>query len=87
MPMSTKKSDSANKVQVRITIANVTSDLNFESALSAAQIQSAFNAALKSGDALILEDIRGRVIMVPADKIGFVEIGEQTDRRVGFGVQ
>jgi len=22
---------------------------------------------------------------VPADRIGFVEIGEQTDRRVGFG--
>ena len=85
--MSTKKSDSANKVQVRITVANVNSDLNFESSLSAADIQSAVNAALKSGDALSLEDIRGRVLMVPADKIGFVEIGEQTDRRVGFGVQ
>ncbi|GDX15565.1 MAG: hypothetical protein RLZZ302_595 [Actinomycetota bacterium] len=85
--MSTKKSDSAIKVQVRITISNVTSDLNFESALGAEQIQSAVNAALKSGDALVLEDIRGRVMMVPADKIGFVEIGEQTDRRVGFGVQ
>ena len=85
--MSTKKSDSAIKVQVRITICNVTSDLNFESALGAEQIQSAVNAALKSGDALVLEDIRGRVMMVPADKIGFVEIGEQTDRRVGFGVQ
>ena len=85
--MSTKKSDSANKVQVRITISNVTSDLNFESALGAEQIQSAVNAALKSGEALVLEDIRGRVMMVPADKIGFVEIGEQTDRRVGFGVQ
>ncbi|MBP7805709.1 MAG: DUF3107 domain-containing protein [Candidatus Planktophila sp.] len=85
--MSTKKSDSANKVQVRITIANVASDLNFESALGASEIQSAVNAALKSGDALVLEDIRGRVLMVPADKIGFVEIGEQTDRRVGFGVQ
>ena len=85
--MCTKKSDSANKVQVRITIANVASDLNFESALGAEQIQSAVNAALKSGDALVLEDIRGRVMMVPADKIGFVEIGEQTDRRVGFGVQ
>jgi hypothetical protein len=23
--------------------------------------------------------------MVPADRIGFVEIGEQTERRVGFG--
>jgi hypothetical protein len=85
--MSTKKSESTNKVQVRITVANVTSDINFESALGAAEIQSAVNAALKSGDALTLEDIRGRVVMVPADKIGFVEIGEQTDRRVGFGVQ
>lgn len=85
--MSTKKSESANKVQVRITVANVNSDINFESSLSASDIQSAVNAALKSGDALTLEDIRGRVVMVPADKIGFVEIGEQTDRRVGFGVQ
>ena len=85
--MSTKKSESSNKVQVRITVANVSSDVNFESALSAAEIQSAVNAALKSGEALTLEDIRGRVVMVPADKIGFVEIGEQTDRRVGFGVQ
>ena len=85
--MSTKKSESANKVQVRITVANVNSDINFESSLSASDIQSAVNAALKSGDALTLEDTRGRVVMVPADKIGFVEIGEQTDRRVGFGVQ
>jgi hypothetical protein len=85
--MSTKKSESSNKVQVRITVANVSSDVNFESALSAAEIQSVVNAALKSGEALTLEDIRGRVFMVPADKIGFVEIGEQTDRRVGFGVQ
>jgi len=85
--MSTKKSDSANKVQVRITVANVNSDINFESSLSAADIKSAVNAALKSGEALTLEDIRGRVVLVPADKIGFVEIGEQTDRRVGFGVQ
>ena len=85
--MSTKKSESSNKVQVRITVANVASDVNFESALSATEIQSAVNAALKSGEALTLEDIRGRVVMVPADKIGFVEIGEQTDRRVGFGAQ
>lgn len=85
--MSTKKSDSAKKIQVRISIANVNSDLNFESALGSSEIQSAVNAALKSGDALTLEDIRGRVVIVPADKIGFVEIGEQTDRRVGFGVQ
>ena len=85
--MSTKKSDSAKKVQVRISITKVNSDLNFESELGASDIPSAVNAALKSGDALTLDDIRGRVVLVPADKIGYVEIGEQTDRRVGFGAQ
>jgi hypothetical protein len=32
-----------------------------------------------------LNDSRGGQVIVPADKIGFVEIGEQAERRVGFG--
>ena len=83
--MSTKKSDSAKKIQVRISVSHTTGDLSSESALSAADIQAAVNKALSSGEALSLEDLRGHLIIVPAAKIGFVEIGEQTDRRVGFG--
>lgn len=83
--MSTKKNDPSHKVQVRISISHASGDLSFESALSATDIQSAVGAALSSGEALTLEDIRGHLIIVPAGKIGFVEIGEQTDRRVGFG--
>jgi hypothetical protein len=34
---------------------------------------------------LTLTDIRGHEIIVPADKIGYVEVGEAASRRVGFG--
>jgi hypothetical protein len=33
-----------------------------------------------------LTDIRGHEIVVPAAKIGYIEIGEPVERRVGFGV-
>lgn len=85
--MATKKTETAQKSEVRIAVANVSSDLAFESPATPAEISAAVSAAISTGTPLVLKDVRGRTIMVPADRIGFVEIGEQTDRRVGFGVQ
>jgi hypothetical protein len=34
---------------------------------------------------LTLTDEKGRRILVPADKVAYVEIGEMEARRVGFG--
>ena len=42
-------------------------------------------AALAAGTSLNLQDSRGHEIIVAGDKIGFVDIGVATDRRVGFG--
>ncbi|HEY3199721.1 MAG TPA: DUF3107 family protein, partial [Actinomycetes bacterium] len=28
---------------------------------------------------------RGRKVLIPADRLAYVEIGEQVERRVGFG--
>jgi hypothetical protein len=83
--MATKKTETAQKSEVRIAVANVSSDLAFESPATPAEISAAVSAAISTGTPLVLKDVRGRTIMVPADRIGFVEIGEQTDRRVGFG--
>ena len=83
--MATKKTETAQKSEVRIAVANVTSDLSFESPAAPAEISAAVSAAISAGTPLVLTDVRGRTIMVPADRIGFVEIGEQTERRVGFG--
>ena len=83
--MATKKTETAQKSEVRIAVANVSSDLAFESPATPAEISADVSAAISTGTPLVLKDVRGRTIMVPADRIGFVEIGEQTDRRVGFG--
>ena len=50
-----------------------------------AEIKSAVTAALAANSPLSLTDIRGHEILVPAAKIGYIEIGEPVERRVGFG--
>ncbi|MFM8868563.1 MAG: DUF3107 domain-containing protein [Candidatus Nanopelagicus sp.] len=42
------------------------------------------NEAIKSATVLALTDSRGREILVPHNKISYVEVGESADRRVGF---
>lgn len=83
--MATKKNDIAIKTEVRIAVIRVASDIVFESAMSAIDIKTAVTEALSGGKPLILTDVRGHEIIVPADKIGFVEVGESGSRRVGFG--
>ena len=83
--MSAKKLTTNHKVEVRIAITNIASELAFECPSSVEEIRSAATLALSSGSPLVLSDIRGREIIVPSEKIGFVEIGEQAERRVGFG--
>jgi hypothetical protein len=48
-------------------------------------VKSAVATALTSGAPLNLQDSRGHEIIVAGDKIGFVDIGIASDRRVGFG--
>ena len=83
--MSTKKSTDSHKSEVRIAITNVSGEVAFESPLGAEKIRELVASALTTGNALILSDVRGKEIIVPADKIGCVEIGDQSERRVGFG--
>ncbi|MEY4023658.1 MAG: hypothetical protein RLZ23_619 [Actinomycetota bacterium] len=96
--MSSKKSEKAAKV--RISITNVGSELSFDCPSTPAEIKelsfdcpstpaeikSAVTAALTAHTPLSLQDVQGHEIIVPADKIGYVEIGEPAERRVGFGV-
>jgi hypothetical protein len=83
--MSSKKQSGTHTAEVRIAIADVSSELSFECPSTPAEIRKAVTEALASGEALVLNDVRGREIIVPSGKIGFVEIGEQSERRVGFG--
>jgi hypothetical protein len=73
-------------VEVRIGVQHATRELVIESGESTDTITEAVSAALAGKtEILSLEDERGRRVVVPADKLAYVEIGEPSSRRVGFG--
>ena len=73
-------------MEVRIGVQHATRELVIDSAETTDAILAAVTAAV-TGDAsvLTLTDERGRQVVVPSDKLAYVEIGEPESRRVGFG--
>ncbi|CAN5901234.1 DUF3107 domain-containing protein [soil metagenome] len=73
-------------MEVRIAVQHTSRELVLESAQSNSEITDAVQEALSgAGKMLVLADERGRTIMVPADRLAFVDIGEESVRKVGFG--
>lgn len=72
-------------VEVKIGIQNVAREIVLDATGTEDEIEKAVTSALDGG-ALVLTDDKGRRIMVPAGALGYVEVGEPTRGRVGFGV-
>lgn len=73
-------------MEIKIGVQHAARELSLESELSAEEVEKAVSAALtgKSG-LLVLSDEKGRKVMIPAERLAYIEIGEPTARRVGFG--
>jgi len=73
-------------VEVKIGIQFAARELVVESGQTPAQVEKAVADALKADlGILTLVDDKGRKVLVPADKLAYVEIAEAETRRVGFG--
>ena len=73
-------------MEVKIGVQHVARELIIESSQTPDEIEAAVGAALKDDDGVLtLADERGRKLLVPAGRLAYVEIGEQVERRVGFG--
>ncbi|MFI1096686.1 DUF3107 domain-containing protein [Streptomyces sp. NPDC020917] len=73
-------------MEVKIGVQHAPREISIESAQSAEEVEKAVTAALSGTAAVLsLEDEHGRKILVPADRVAYVEIGEPATRRVGFG--
>ncbi|GAA4133931.1 DUF3107 domain-containing protein [Actinomadura keratinilytica] len=74
-------------MQVRIGVQSVPKELVVETAQSADEVQQALADALAADGAgvFVLTDQRGGRVVVPADRVGYLEIGEEENRTVGFG--
>lgn len=77
------KSDTARS-EVRISVADQVRELTIETAAERDEVVALVTKSLDSSQPLILTDTRGRQYVVPANKIGSVEIGDISERRVGF---
>jgi hypothetical protein len=73
-------------VEVKIGVQHAARELVVESPQEADDIAKAVAAALSKGESLLsLTDESGRTVIVPTDKLAYVEIGPPETRRVGFG--
>ncbi|MDQ1008442.1 hypothetical protein QFZ82_002927 [Streptomyces sp. V4I23] len=73
-------------MEVKIGVQHAPREIVLESGQSAEEVERAVGDALAGKAQLLsLTDEKGRKILVPADRLAYVEIGETTTRRVGFG--
>ena len=72
-------------MDIRIGIRDSSREISFESAQSASEVEAAVAAVLEGGAKVLkLADNKGRRFIVPTDALGYVEIGAEEARRVGF---
>jgi hypothetical protein len=72
-------------VEIKIGVQQIAREIALESDQSPEEIDAAVRAAVAEGGLLTLVDDKGRRVIVPAEKLAYVEISPATSRRVGFG--
>ena len=73
-------------MEVKIGVQHANRELVLESEQSPDEVQEAVAQALSGKTGLLqLTDEKGRRVIVPADRLAYVEIGEASIRKVGFG--
>jgi hypothetical protein len=70
-------------MEVKIGVQNANRELVIDTNESGDDVEKAVSQALEGG-VLSLTDTKGRRILVPADKLAYVEIGSPSVGQVGF---
>jgi hypothetical protein len=72
-------------VEVKIGIQMAPREIVIETEMSAEEVQRALTAALSEHEVFVITDKRGGTVLVPGDKIAYVELDQARPRTVGFG--
>jgi hypothetical protein len=72
-------------VEIRIGIINAPRELSFETNESPADVSATVTQALEASSTFVrLSDDKGTQYVVPTAGIGYVQIGSEESRRIGF---
>lgn len=81
--MTDRRRDKA--VEVKIGVQHAPREIVLESGQTPEEVERAVSEALAYKSQLLsLVDDHGRKVLVPADRLAYVELGEPTQRKVGF---
>ena len=72
-------------MEIKIGVQNIGREIVLESNEDADSVAKIVADAITKGSELRLKDDKGRLIIVPGNALGYVEIGAEEARRVGFG--
>jgi hypothetical protein len=72
-------------VEIKIGIQSVPRELVIETRSSFEEVQRALATAVADGGVFTLGDERSGRVLIPADKIAYLEVGGSEPRRIGFG--
>jgi hypothetical protein len=71
-------------MEVKIGVQNASRELTIDTTLDADGVEKAVTEALKSDGVLALTDAKGRRIVVPGEKLAYVDISTSVSGQVGF---
>jgi len=71
-------------MEVKIGVQHAPREVVVETNESLDEVEKQVADAVLSGGTLAIDDVRGRRIIVPGDKIAYVEIGGGVSGQVGF---
>ncbi len=71
-------------MEVKIGVTHANRELIVDTALDADAVEKQVSKALADGGVLSLTDAKGRRIVVPVEKLAYIEISTSTVGQVGF---
>ena len=71
-------------MEVKIGIQSAPRELIVETESDADDVEAAVKAAIADSGVLVVATAKGGRVLVPADKIAYLEFGDMQARRVGF---
>lgn len=72
-------------MEVKIGISDVPREVTVETSATADEVVANLRTAIEGGGLLELVDDKGRRVLVPAARIGYLDLGSPSARTVGFG--
>lgn len=72
-------------MEVKIGITDVAREVTIDTQSSPDEVVDALRQAVEGSGLFELSDEKGRRVIIPASRVGYVDIGSTSTRAVGFG--